>query len=294
MGRRKKSSDNVLLSLEGIFRSPSSLEAFLKKPADEPFVEYCKSFKQSEEYLYAEMHKAILKLSHQPLFTAYLSWIENGLSYDSEICKHAHILVSEKFLNFIDEDNCYLPIASLKNFDHKKIINQIRSKRELSLDLREKLVSTYLHFTHSLELTTFDYVSRAFDPDEMKRQGRSINYSMFIKLLGHLDDKMQLVAKLLYFGGSRTLDEVLSLDVKDINFDEEVIRYKSQLISYPAHVFSDLRAIVNDRNKLAGRVFVGRQGANLNPATVFRNFKEAASRVGLGDSFSPKGLTTNT
>lgn len=104
---------------------------------------------------------------------------------------------------------------------------------------------------------------------------------------------MQLLAKLLYYGGSRTLDEVLSLDLKDVDYKEQVIRYGSQLIAYPAHVFSDIQALTEGRPKPSGRIFIGRQNANLNPATVFRNFKEAGSRIGLGDSFSPKSLTTS-
>lgn len=293
MVRRKKSPEKVLLGLKGAFVSPSALEASLKNTVGNPLTAYCNEFRASQEHILNEMHKAILKFSQQPLFAAFLSWIEDMRSVYPEIFNHAQILINEKFLSLLDEKKNFLTVASVKYFDHIQIINTIRLQKALSLTLREDLVSTYLSFTYWLETETHDYVSRAFDPDEMKRQGRAIHYSMFIKLLEHLDDKMQLVAKLLYFGGSRTLDEVLSLDLNDVDYQQRVIKYGSQLISYPEHIFHEIKAITQGRTGSKGRVFIGRQNANLNPATIFRNFKEAASRVGLGESFSPKSLTTS-
>lgn len=292
MGPVKISTDKIQ-ALKEIVRSPTFLESPWNLSSNNPFEEYCKSFRESRETLEHEILCAIHRLSNETLIAAFLTWIEDMHAIHQDIGKYAHILVQEKFLEFFDEENQLLPLNFVKYSESRDIIDKIRCRRDLSLDLREQLVNTYLIFTRWVENETHGYVERTFDPDEVKRQGRAIDYSMFIKLLQHLDDKMQVVAKLLYFGGSRTLDEVLSLDLKDVNYEEKVIRYNSQLISYPTHVFADLKAITQDRKKSSGRVFVGRQNANLNPATVFRKFREAASRIGLGDSFTHKSLTTN-
>ena len=77
-----------------------------------------------------------------------------------------------------------------------------------------------------------------------------------------------------------------------IDFEKKLIKYKNQLVSYPGHVFADIKTLIEQ--KTSGQVFLGRQNAPLNPATIFRNFKEAALKVGLGQSFSPAMLILNT
>lgn len=293
MTKRKKSTDSVLNELKDVFHSPTSIESTLKSLADSPFKEYFKDFRESQNNIAREMRKAIIEFATQPLFAAFMTWIEQVSKIDPNIYIQAHTLISEHFLTFHDNKGTILSVAHVKNFHHNDIINKIRSQRKLSLEFREDLVKTYLNFTRWLEKQTYEFVNRAIDHDAMKRHGRIIDYTMFVKFLGQLDDKMQLVAKLLYFGGSRTLDEVLSLELTDVDYKKRTIKFGSHLISYPAHVFSDIEAFTHIRTKSKGRIFLGRQNSNLNPATVFRNFKEAASRVGLGDSFSPKSLTTN-
>jgi hypothetical protein len=98
---------------------------------------------------------------------------------------------------------------------------------------------------------------------------------------------------LLYFGGTRTLEEVLTLNIENVNIDKRFINFGLQPIAYPLHVFADIKDLSQGRKK--GRVFIGRRGksTSLNPATIFRNFKEAATEVGLGQNFTPKMLVTN-
>ncbi len=295
MQQRKKCPADIQKELEAAFSSSSSFQSFLKRlskeSSDDTLHRYYRLYSESNDKLYKDVHEAVFKFVQQPLFIAFFSWANEMQISDPSLENYAYILINEGFLSLLDNDGIIYTIASAKHFDHKEILNKIRSRRELSLAVRERLVDAYLSFTRYLETETFDYVCRAFDPDEVKRQGRAIHYSMFIKFLEHLDEKGQLIAKLLYFGGSRTLDDILSLDLKDVDFQNLAIRFGSQHISYPAHIFSDISALA--QNRVSGRLFFGRQNAPLNPATIFRNFKEAGSRVGLGDSFSPKSLTTS-
>lgn len=124
-------------------------------------------------------------------------------------------------------------------------------------------------------------------------QGRALPYPSFVSFLSALsNDKSRLVASLLYYGGSRTLEEVLQITLKDVDFEKKVVYFKSTPVNYPAHVFNDIKAIVKPRT--SGRLFIGRQGSALNPATIFRNFKEAGVKIGLGSLFTPACLTANS
>ena len=99
-----------------------------------------------------------------------------------------------------------------------------------------------------------------------------------------------IVAKqLLYFGGDRTLDEVLNLKIPDVDFEEHLIGFGAKSVPYPLHVFADIKAIIGKRSK--GKVILGRQEGDLNPATVFRNFKTAGINAGMPWLSLPSQLT---
>lgn len=294
MPRRKKCPVDIQKELDAAVSSSSSFHSMLhhlsKKPCDNAFKEYYRSYSNSHYEIFKYMQEAIHKLADQPLFIAFFTFVKENLS-DQEIENNAHMLIKEDILPSLDDKGRIFSIESLREFEHKKIFDKIRSRRDLSLECRESLVSIYIRFSKWLELETFNFVSRAFDPVQLKSQRKAIVYSMFIKLLTHLDEKAQLVAKLLYFGGSRILDEVLSLDLRDVDFKTCTIRFGSCRVSYPSHILGDIAEIAQGRS--SGRVFLGRQNAPLNPTTIFRKFKEAGSRVGLGDSVSPKSLTAS-
>lgn len=253
-------------------------------------------YNNAKKKLDNEMHDTILKFLKTPLLAAISTWGQSMMSIDFKIPSALSKLISENFMLVYDNASntlCrpYLPIAKLSAVDHIKIINEIRSRRDLSHQSKEHLVGTYVSFINWLSEQTYHHIKSIADPDLMKRQSRAIDFSLFIKLMDHLDEKAQLVAKLLYYGGSRILEDVLDLQIEDINFRELKVRFGSQIIMYPAHIFADIKAIAQDRK--SGQLFLGRQEAPLNPATIYRKFKEAGSQIGLGDTFSPKSLTTN-
>lgn len=246
-------------------------------------------FLDLKDDLHHQIDKLIDQLLELPLYAAMITWSHNMESFDSNLPKWMKILY-----NFADvfDDGKYRKISYAKLSNHKSIIDKIRCRRDLSLELRENLVKTYIAFLEWLSEQTYHHTPTLTDPDLIKCQGRVIAFPLFIKLLDQLDEKGQLVAKLLYFGGSRTLEDVLELKLQDVDKTKFLIRYESQLVSYPQHVFEDIKAVTQNRS--SGRIFIGRGNAPLNPATIFRNFKEAASKVGLGTTFSPKILTTST
>lgn len=249
-----------------------------------------KEFLAAQEKFEEDIDKALYIFAKQSLIAAYGAWINKFTSLDPKLFDSCDELL-RCWLSPMNLNVDLLTIHDAHLLKHEDIINGIRNQKDLSFEIREHLVSCYISFINWLSEITSNYIKSIIDPDYSKRNGRIIDYKIFIKLLDCLDEKNQLVAKLLYFGGTRTLEEVLELDISHIDFKKNLINFKSQLVSYPQHILEDARLLIVNRK--AGRVFLGRQEAPLNPSTIFRNFKEAGSRVGLGNSFSPKMLTTN-
>ncbi|MCE5315971.1 MAG: site-specific integrase, partial [Parachlamydia sp.] len=175
--------------------------------------------------------------------------------------------------------------------DPNEIYEAIRCHREWSLLFRERLVLAYQNFLSYLWARTNEYIILRPDLEKESVKNREVSFREFVSFADLLKDNLQLIAKLLYFGGDRILDEVMKLTISDVNFDEHLIRYGSQVVRYPLHVFADIKAIIGRRTK--GNLFLGRQDALLNPTTVFRNFKDVGSKAGLGSNFSPASLTRN-
>ena len=209
----------------------------------------------------------------------------------TELQNAAQMLVEHGYIGITDTKKNAWTLEDARGFDHSTVLDAIRSQKDITLFTREYLVTTYINFMQWLSNETHGYIERLEDPDLVRARGRAFEYLRFIKFLDALKEKEQLVAKLLYFGGTRFLDEILDLQVENVDFEKKMIQYKNQLVSYPGHVFSDISALIGKKTR--GQIFSGRQNAPLNPATIFRNFKEAALKVGLEQSFSPAVLILN-
>jgi len=281
---------------------PLDTESYLRH-SYEPLLEFLKIktskkvFEHSLEVFEKELKRRRETYEHifnvlgdQPLFTAFLIWSKDKsvIGIDSDPVK---LLLEQNLIQFDDENGNLLLIRDIQKPKLLLALEEIRCQRQFDIDLREKLVVAFLYFITWLRVETFRTAFDIEDPDKVKSQGRLISHDVYIKLLSKLDDRCQLVAKLLYLGGSRTLDEVLTLKIQNVNFKKQIIKFDSQLITYSKHVFEDIKDLIEDRS--TGPLFIGRQNTPLNPSTVFRNFKDAASQIGLGDSFSPKALTTS-
>jgi len=240
-----------------------------------------------------EAHKKIIeKIVQHPFLVAFLVWVKEIASLHQDMVHTSKILLEHGFIGVLDKKNKVWTIADARGFDHRIVIDAVRCQHELPLPTREQLVTAYLAFIQWLAQETYGYINKLDDPDVVRTQGRLLAYPLFISFLTALKDKERLVAKLLYFGGSRTLEEILNLQLEAVDFEKKIIHYPSQVVHYPAHIFADIQVMAAKRKQ--GRVFLGRQNAPLSPPTIFRNFKEAALEVGLGQSFSPAILTSGS
>ena len=278
----------------GLFDLSSALiQHFKSHIPEKELIKDSESFTYQLQMMQSKVDGYFRTISNVKYLSTFLVWVQDPKNFmDSKLRGLVRKLFEENFINFEDEDHNLLILEQVKSSDLTKTIDEIRCRSGLSIAEKETLVELYIIFTIWLQTFTYGYIHAVEDPDAITSKDRSLSLPQFNKFLEKLEKKGQLVAKLLYFGGNRTLEDVLTLKLENVNYKKSVIRYDSQLVSYPTHVFKDIKALTEPRKN--GNVFLGRQNAQLNPATIFRNFKEAGSLSGLGDSFSPKALTTSS
>ncbi len=171
------------------------------------------------------------------------------------------------------------------------IIDEIRSFQNWPLDKREDYVLLYKNFSSWLSKETFGYIPEAKDLDREATLRRRIPFESYIEILRHLDLREQILAKMFYLGGHRALEEVLSLKIEDIDFAGKSILFIDEAVSYPSHVFQDLKAYIQDRKK--GHVFMGREGERISHTTPFRSLKTVVFELGLDPTFTFKEFIKN-
>ena len=253
----------------------------------------CKVFEDQKNQFKKGRTKFIENISGELFVASFLIWIKEVGSLRNDTFETAKMLLEHELIGVTDNKGKPWTMEKARSFDHSIILDTIRCHREWSLQLRETITKTYTCFMAWLWSETQGYFNRFEDPDLQKSQNRALPHPFFIAFLDTLaNDKARIVAKLLYFGGSRTLEEILQLKIEDIDFEKRLIQFETHLVAYPAHVFDDIRSLSNPSTK--GKVFKGRQNAPLNPATIFRNFKEAALKTNLGSTFTPANLTMNS
>lgn len=124
--------------------------------------------------------------------------------------------------------------------------------------------------------------------EHFEKKKRKIKIDQFDYFTEFLSQEHKVVAHLLYFGGSRTLKEVLDIKIEEVDFEKYMVNYNGINISYSKNEINYLRLIVKKRT--SGWVFLGRQERPLNPSTIFRAFKKAA-RCAKIQGFTTKDLT---
>lgn len=274
-----------------------TLESFLQyfhlKFPDKETFEYSKVFHRE----YTQLEKAFLaakKAFHEiPLVSAYLDWVQEAYSQTAEEIEIPKILLSEGFIGLKDSEGATWTLSDAAKQDPTEIYQAIRCRRDLSLVFREQLVNAYKSFLEYLSSCTQGYIKPKYDFEDTYVRHRSLSLRDFVLFADQLNDSLKLVAKLLYFGGNRSLEEVLRLTIQEVDFESRHISFGSKVVPYPLHVFADIKAVVGKRSK--GDVFRGRKNAPLNPTTVFRNFKEAGDKAGfwMVIDFLPSTLTKN-
>ncbi len=254
------------------------LHAFRTKEKREEYLKLSEVFQTESKSLAKALSSSEAVFKTIPLLSAFLAWTKEDLT-DSERLADAKALLENGFIGLKDAEGAIWTLKHTSKQDPNVIFEAIRCKRDWPLTQREQLVKEYKAFLSFLSVRTNRYITLRTDEERDEVRSREIGYDEFLTFADQLNDKSQLVAKLLYFGGNRTLEEVLALAIPDVNFEPQEINFGSQAVSYPLQVFVDIKASIGKRSK--GRVFLGRQNAPLNPATIFRNFKDAAEKTGL-------------
>lgn len=274
-----------------IFNSSLVFEGLVEQarkiiPGDALDVSLTRFQKELDDY-HKAIHRFLKIIKETPLLAAFLDWIQSKEPCDIDV-ENARTLMERKLISFVDDQGKAITISDLRkaNFDHQ--VSGIRCHKKYSYQVREQLVRTFISFFKWLSTQSGSFIRQFEDPDAEFIRSRRLGYDDFLRLLELLDERCRVIAKLLYFGGRRTLEEVITLQISDIDFENSEIDFDGERISYPLHVFEDIRALVGQRP--SGAVFEGRNNTSINPSTIFRSFKVISSSLGFQD-FSPKTLT---
>lgn len=230
-------------------------------------------------------------MERTPLLAAFLYWSKTSfIRRDWPDC--AKILLENDLIPFRDKKDSLLLMKDVEKKTLTHALELIRCKTQFTISVRESLTLAFVHFFDWLAYTTRNRLWKIQDPDRWKARDRVLPYDTFMQFLEKLDQKSQLIAQLLYLGGSRTIDQVLNLQFQDICYSKQTIQFEEQTISYPLHIFQDIKMLAGKRS--SGRIFLGRQSSPLNRTTVFRAFKEASLLIGIKNPLSPKDLTASS
>lgn len=251
-------------------------------------------FESASEKIKSSVSNFQYEVSLVPLLSAILVWAKKTNSDHIFGKRHLSLmeeLISTQLIPILDSQL----LNTLKQFSessHDFHINNIRGHSAWYLQKREDAVSLYVSFSNWLSETTLGYVKRAFDPDRLTTAKRAFAFEKYIELLSHLPERERIIAKLFYLGGARSLEDVLSLKVNDIDFVRNSISYPENTTKYPLHVIEDLKTLLGTRKK--GFVFANKLDSNRIHHTVpYRAIKKVAHKLGLPTEFSYKNLVEN-
>jgi integrase len=281
---------------KGDLGSPDDIfQKYLEKivPNGETLLKGAEQFCAAHEVIHKAKDAYYEKIKKTPLLFVISAWTTRYLrnnEFGHASVKDIQELMNEGIIPHSHSNDALFTLEEFVKLNHDLIINKIRCSRKWTLIKREILVIQYIDLIEWISKFTLGFVPIAEDPDRLKRIGRVIDYSTFVDFISHLDERSQLIAKLLYFGGSRTLEEVIALQINDVNFEKRTIKFADQVIPYPPHVFDLIKDVIKYRSE--GPVFVGRQNNPINRTTVFRTFNEAAMKAGV-KQISPAELTVN-
>ncbi len=232
-------------------------------------------------------------IASSPLSAMVLLWGE-AVSADKTFGKrHLDImrdLVQSGLLPLTLNKKKTTTLQDLSSQDPSRIIEDIRCFQDWPIHKREEAVLLYQEFSKWLSKKTSGYNSEAKDFDRLASFKRAIAFETYLKVLGHLDLREQILAKMFYLGGQRALEEVLSVKIEEVDFSQLKINLLEQ-VSYPRHLFEDIKKYTQGRKK--GYVFAGKDEERVSTTTPFRALKKVAAELGLDPEFTFKEFTKN-
>lgn len=256
-----------------------------------PLEQAVSSFHEEMDSFQSALNRFKKTVKETPLLIVFLDWVKEHRPNDLAV-EHSNILMDNGLIQFINAKKEPIKLADLVHLklEISKQIEVIRCQRQYSISDRENLVETFLNFFDWLSTQTASNTPVFEDPDKQRTENRCLSHDTFVHLLDPLDERSRIIAKLLYFGGDRTLDDAVTLNIKNVDFKNQQIDIHGKLISYPLHLFDDIKSLIGKRT--SGAIFLGRNNTTINPSTIFRHFKEIGPILGLHD-LSPKALTEN-
>ena len=250
-------------------------------------------FAKASQNLHAQVVAFKESLAGVPLSALVLLWgelVRDDKVFGTRYLAMMRELIEARLLPLTADKKKTVTLQLLSLQDLSYVIEQIRCHSDWSISKREDSVLLYKTFSEWLCKETFGYVSEAKDPDRIVAQRRQIPFETYIEMLGHMDVREQILTKMFYLGGNRALEEVLSVKIEDIDFARSLIHFSDD-VSYPSHLFGDIRRYVQGRKK--GYVFAGKEGERVSTTTPFRALKRVASELSLGAEFTFKDFTKN-
>ncbi len=207
------------------------------------------------------------------------------------------------------------PMVSLQGFaltNHDTIIDRIKLVEKWSECSRQARAACYISFTRFLSRRTQGIISRAIPNREgnaktfyrvyekVKTQAMTqAQWVCFLEALEKINPRDCLIAKVILQGGKR-LNEVLSLQAEQINWQNHTIVFKQSktkgvkketVITYPETFMRKLKGYIGDRE---GIVFITRFGKPVRKIQLAKTFAKAGKGAGLPFKITPHVLRGST
>lgn len=234
------------------------------------------------------------RIADAPLSSLVLLWgesISEDKVFGGRYLEMMRELIETGLLTLATEKTRTVNLKDFSLQDPSLVIDNIRCRENWTVSKREDNVLLYKTFSEWLSKETFGYVPEAKDIDRTLTQNRLISFENYIEILSHMDLREQILTKMFYLGGSRALEEVLSVKIEDIDFSRSLVHFSDD-VSYPRHLFDDIKKYIQNRKK--GYVFAGKDGERVSTTTPFRALKKIASELRLDPEFTFKDFTKNT
>lgn len=226
-----------------------------------------------------------------PLCTIIQKYIGDQIS-DIAFCKKAIDAFKIFYINEVfptkNKLGLTLTIDDLRGLGHGEICERIRCIPAISHLEREDLVKIYLNFALDLHQFTFYLIQKPFDPDREKTKYRVLPLEKFWEFSSFLSERDALIAAIMYYSGHQ-LNEVLSLQVKDVHPKDGTITFKASMASLPRHISLRLRSFLFDK-KTSDLLFINRKNEEVSRTHVLTAFKKASNKIAVSEKITPKSL----
>lgn len=254
-----------------------------------PLEVYSKEFTSATGQISHEIENYKVKLSSIPFIATILVWanfVEKDRVFGARYLDMMRELILISIIPYKNKDGSPLTMQEFSCLNYAEIIDAIRCYTKWLEHKREDYVSFYIAFLNWLSESTCGYISKVQDLERQITMRRMLPYETYIEIITSLSLREKILAKIFYLGGNRSLDEVFSLKIEDINFLGCKINLSGSFVSYPKHVLEDLNSFIDKRKK--GFVFIGRDGHRIDHTVPYRAIKAVASKLNLAPSFTLK------